>query len=94
MASRLPPNGGQLLVVGTRVAPVDLYRELRNPEHYTDAKIPWTYLAMPAVLGYGDDPSDWETLWPKCDLPLLRVTNRMRMVTLRVERPTVERGPQ
>jgi hypothetical protein len=70
VASRLPPDGGQLLVVGTRVAPVDLYRELRNAEHYTDGRVPWTYLAMPAVLGYGDSPSDWETLWPKCDLPL------------------------
>lgn len=70
VASRLPPGGGQLLVVGTRVAPVDLYKELRNPEHYTDGKIPWTYMAMPAVLSYGDSPKDWETLWPMCDLPL------------------------
>lgn len=70
VASRLPPGGGQLLVVGTRVAPVDLYRELRNPEHYTDGRIPWTYLAMPAVLKYNDDPKKWETLWPVCDLPL------------------------
>lgn len=70
VASRLPPGGGQLLVVGTRVAPVDLYKELRNPEHYTDGKIPWTYLAMPAVLRYASDPKDWETLWPLCDIPL------------------------
>lgn len=70
VASRLPPGGGQLLVVGTRVAPVDLYKELRNAEHYTDGKVPWTYLAMPAVLKYNDTPKDWETLWPVCDLPL------------------------
>ena len=70
VASRLPPGGGQLLVVGTRVAPVDLYKELRNPEHYTDGKIPWTYLAMPAVMRYASDPKDWETLWPLCDIPL------------------------
>lgn len=70
VASRLPPNGGQLLVVGTRVAPVDLYKELRNPEHYTDGKVPWTYMAMPAVLKYEKDPAQWETLWPMCDLPL------------------------
>lgn len=67
VASRLPPGGGQLLVVGTRVAPVDLYKELRNPEHYTDGKVPWTYLAMPAVLSYHDDPKQWETLWPKSE---------------------------
>lgn len=67
VASRLPPGGGQLLVVGTRVAPVDLYKELRNPEHYTDGRVPWTYLAMPAVLEYAPDPKDWVTLWPKSE---------------------------
>ena len=70
IASRLPPGGGQLLVVGTRVAPVDLYKELRNPAHYTDGKVPWTYLAMPAVLRYGDRPEEAETLWPKSEFPL------------------------
>lgn len=67
VASRLPPGGGQLLVVGTRVAPVDLYKELRNPEHYTDGRVPWSYLAMPAVLQYAPDPKDWVTLWPKSE---------------------------
>lgn len=67
VASRLPPGGGQLLVVGTRVAPVDLYKELRSPEHYTDGRVPWTYLAMPAVLEYAPDPADWVTLWPKSE---------------------------
>jgi hypothetical protein len=70
VASRLPPGGGQLLIVGTRVAPVDLYRELRNTEHYTDAVVPWTYLAMPAVLKYSDNVADWKTLWPRCEQPL------------------------
>jgi hypothetical protein len=70
VASRLPPGGGQLLIVGTRVAPVDLYRELRNTEHYTDRVVPWTYLAMPAVLNYAKDPKDWETLWPMSEMPL------------------------
>lgn len=66
VASRLGP-GGQLLIVGTRVAPVDLYSELRNAEHYTDGVIPWTYLSMPAVLEYADQPEDWQTLWPVSD---------------------------
>lgn len=70
VASRLPPNGGQLLVVGTRVSPVDLYKELRNPEHYTNGVIPWSYLAMPAVLDYQDKPENWNTLWPKSEQPL------------------------
>lgn len=70
VASRLPPGGGQLLVVGTRVAAVDLYKELRNPDHYTNGKVPWSYLSMPAVLQYADTPQDWVTLWPKSEQPL------------------------
>jgi hypothetical protein len=70
VASRLPPGGGKLLVVGTRVASVDLYRELRNPEHYTDGRVPWTYMAMPAVLETAEDTRDWRTLWPKSEMPL------------------------
>ena len=66
VASRLGP-GGQLLVVGTRVAPTDLYSELRNEEHYTDGVVPWTYLSMPAVLDYSESPEDWKTLWPISD---------------------------
>ena len=68
VASRL--GDGQLLVVGTRVAPVDLYRELRNPDHYTDGSVPWSYLSMPAVLRYADEEADWETLWPVTDEPM------------------------
>lgn len=67
-ASRLSPVG-KLLVVGTRVAPQDLYRELRNPDHYTDGKSPWTYFAQPAILKQADDPSNWETLWPVSEAP-------------------------
>jgi hypothetical protein len=71
VASRLPPGGGQLLVVGTRVSAVDLYKELRNPQHYTDGIVPWSYLSMPAVLEYADDPKDWKTLWAKSEQPLV-----------------------
>ncbi len=70
VASRLGP-GGQLLVVGTRVAATDLYSELRNEEHYTDGVVPWTYLSMPAVLDYEEDPEDWKTLWPVSDEPFV-----------------------
>ena len=68
VASRIGPDD-QLVVVGTRVASVDLYRELLNPEHYNDHQVPWTYLAMPAVLEYAEDPADWRTLWPTSELP-------------------------
>ena len=70
VASRLPPGGGQLLVVGTRVSAVDLYKELRNSQHYTDGILPWSYLSMPAVLEYADNPKDWKTLWAKTEQPL------------------------
>lgn len=56
---------GRLLVVGTRVDSIDLYKELRNPDRYPSNESPWTYLAQPAVLAYADDPKDWVTLWPK-----------------------------
>lgn len=69
VASRLGP-AGKLLVIGTRVAAQDLYRELRNPEHYTDAVTPWTYLGQPAVSDSNSlDPDEWVTLWPKSDRP-------------------------
>ena len=60
---------GKLLIVGTRIAPNDLYREIRNPDHWTGGKTPFTYFAMPAVLEYSDEPKDWETLWPKSHIP-------------------------
>jgi hypothetical protein len=66
--TRVGPTG-KILVVGTRVDPMDLYREMRNPERYPDNRSPWTYLAMPAVLEFKDNPKDWVTLWPKSDRP-------------------------
>ena len=58
-----------LLVVGTRVAPVDIYSELLNPEHYDGEESDWTYLSQPAILTEADDPKDWITLWPYTDRP-------------------------
>lgn len=66
--TRVGPTG-KILVVGTRVDPMDMYREMRNPERYPDNKSPWTYLAMPAVLEFHDKVDDWVTLWPKSDRP-------------------------
>jgi len=56
---------GRMIVVGTRVAPVDLYTELLNPKRYPDEKSSWTYLSQPAILEMADDPADWVTLWPR-----------------------------
>jgi hypothetical protein len=64
-----PGDSGKVLVVGTRVAPKDLYKELRNPERYTEGKSPWTYMSQPAVLEFNEDPALWVTLWPRSDAP-------------------------
>jgi hypothetical protein len=66
--SRLNPTG-KLIIIGTRVASVDLYRELRNEDRYPGGLVPWSYLAMPALLETDEDPDKWVTLWPKSDLP-------------------------
>lgn len=66
--SRLNPTG-KLIVIGTRVASVDLYRELRNPDRYPGGLVPWKYLAMPALLETDEDPDKWVTLWPASDQP-------------------------
>lgn len=60
---------GSLLVVGTRMAPKDLYQELRDGRRYPDEVSPWTYLSMPAVLEFAEKPSDWVTLWPQSNRP-------------------------
>lgn len=68
LLSRLSARG-RMLIVGTRLAARDLYSEIRDPSRYPDEKSPWTYLAMPAVLEYADDPKDWVTLWPRSNQP-------------------------
>jgi hypothetical protein len=59
---------GVLLVVGTRFAASDLYREIRNPKHWSNGVSPFTYFAMPAVLEFADQPKDWKTLWAKTNV--------------------------
>jgi hypothetical protein len=63
-----PSDEDKVLIVGTRVAPQDLYRELMNPSRYDDEEPPWTYFASPAVLEFTDDPKDWVTLWPRSNV--------------------------
>lgn len=67
--NRISRPGGKFLLIGTRLAPVDLYSEIMKPEHYSKGKSPWTYLTQPAVLEYAEDPKDWVTLWPKTNRP-------------------------
>jgi hypothetical protein len=66
--TRLGKNG-KLLVVGTRIAANDLYKELRNPKHWSGGKTPFTYMGMPAVLEYSEKPENWVTLWKESDVP-------------------------
>ncbi len=62
--TRLGPTG-RLLVIGTRVDSVDLYKELRDGDRYPSGESPWTYLSQPAVLEFAEQPRDWVTLWPR-----------------------------
>ena len=66
--TRLGKNG-KLLIVGTRIAATDFYRELREPKYWSGGKCPFTYMGMPAVLEYDEDPAKWVTLWAKSDTP-------------------------
>ena len=59
---------GKLLIVGTRVAPIDLYKMIRDGGQWTGGKTPFTYCAMPAVLEFDEDPTKWKTLWPKTNM--------------------------
>lgn len=68
--NRLSYPGGTLLLVGTRLAPVELYSEIQKPEWYgQDEESPWTYLTQPAVLEFADDPDDWQVLAPWTNRP-------------------------
>ena len=58
---------GKLIIVGTRVSSVDLYKMIRDGGQWTGGKSPFTYCAMPAVLQFDDKPKNWKTLWPETD---------------------------
>lgn len=61
---------GLILIVGTRLAPKDMYSELRNGDRYLAGRSPWSYLRQPAVLEFDEDPANWKTLWPYTTKPL------------------------
>lgn len=74
--NRLSYPGGRILLVGTRLSPVDLYGEIIKDDYYGDETSPWTYLTQPAVLEYGDTSEDWITLWPKTNRPPVSIAGR------------------
>ena len=59
---------GKLLIVGTRVAPIDLYKMIRDGGQWTGGKTPFTYCAMPAVLEFDENPDNWKTLWSRTNI--------------------------
>lgn len=64
VASR-PGMSGRIVVIGTRIAPGDLYSQLRQGSNFQSGKTPWTYLSQPVLLEDDPDPENWLTLWPK-----------------------------
>ena len=40
---------------------------IRDPDQWTGGKTPFTYMAMPAVLEFDEEPKNWKTLWPWTD---------------------------
>jgi len=79
--NRLSYPGGTLLLVGTRLAPVELYSEIQKPEWYgQDETSPWTYLTQPAVLEFADDPDDWHVLAPFTNRPPVSLGARKLVV--------------
>lgn len=64
--NRLDPEIGQLLILGTRVGAMDLYRHLRdNAKDESDCPF-YTYFAQPAILsGETEHSTEWEVLWPE-----------------------------
>lgn len=61
--SRLPPDGGLMMVLGTRMGSTDFYSELRKKEDEDENQF-FSYLAQPAVLEYAAERTQWRTLWP------------------------------
>ena len=59
---------GKLVIVGTRISSVDLYKMIRDPGQWTGGKSPFTYFSQPAVLEFDEKPENWKTLWPKSNM--------------------------
>jgi hypothetical protein len=59
---------GKLVIVGTRIAAVDLYKMIRDPGQWSGGKSPFTYFSQPAVLEFDEKPENWKTLWPKSNM--------------------------
>jgi len=64
--NRLHPEDGELDILGTRVAVMDVYRKLRDDAKTEDGDPFYTYFAQPAVLeGETGHSDEWTVLWPE-----------------------------
>lgn len=65
--SRLTPETGRLVFMGTRVGPMDVYRYLRDEAKTLDDEPTFTYYSQPAILEGEADPNadNWVVLWPE-----------------------------
>lgn len=76
VGSRVADVGGRMLLIGTRMATVDLYSEILKARYYGEGQSPWTYLTQPAVLEFAESPKDWVTLWPHTNRPPVTIAAR------------------
>lgn len=64
--NRLHPEHGQLMILGTRVGVMDVYRKLRDDARTEDQEPFYTYFSQPAILsGESEHSTEWEVLWPE-----------------------------
>lgn len=64
--SRLDKDHGELLVLGTRVGVMDIYRHLRDESKTEDDQPFYTYYSQPAILENDTGHSStWKVLWPE-----------------------------
>lgn len=68
--SRLDKQHGELLVLGTRVGVMDIYRHLRDEAKTEDDEPFYTYFSQPAILENDTGhSSEWRVLWPERQPP-------------------------
>jgi hypothetical protein len=78
VVTRLDPERGRLVLVGTRVGGTDVYSHLRDEAKTLDELPTYTYFAQPAILDGETSPdvNDWQVLWPERMTP--RVIRKKR----------------
>jgi hypothetical protein len=74
--SRIVPEenekaAGRLIVIGTRVGSMDLYKYLRDSRPMDEDEATFSYFAQPAILDGATDPDhlNWRVLWPERQTP-------------------------